>query len=195
MLLTGAQLIDMPIMSLQTGKELARTAVAVINPHNLCVIAYRITGPHLDDDPSYLRVADIREMGSLGLIIDSSDEFVIPDDIITQKDIYELGYELEGKQVMTTRKKKLGKVSDYVIDIDSFTIEQLVVKRPLLQSFNDNELLIHRGQIVEVNDSAIVVKSGDKKSKAKITVPNAPYVNPFRQTSPQTGPAHSQTQD
>lgn len=195
MLLTGAQLIDMPIMSLQTGKELARTAVAVINPHNLCVIAYRITGPHLDDDPSYLRVADIREMGSLGLIIDSSDEFVIPDDIITQKDIYELGYELEGKQVMTTRKKKLGKVSDYVIDIDSFTIEQLVVKRPLLQSFNDNELLIHRGQIVEVNDSTIVVKSGDKKSKAKIAVSNASYVNPFRQTSPQTGTAHSQTQD
>lgn len=193
MLLTGDQLIDMPIMSLQTGKELARTHTAIINPHNLCVIAYRITGPHLDYDPSYLRVADIREMGSLGLIVDSSDEFVEPDDIVTQKDIYDLGYELAGKQVMTTRKKKLGKVSNYVIDIDSFTIEQLVVKRPLLQSFNDDELLVHRGQIVEVNDTTIVVKSGDAKGKAA-AAPSRHYVNPFRQTAPQTGPAHSDTE-
>jgi len=195
MLLTGAQLIDMPIMSLQTGKELARTAIAVINPHNLCVIAYRITGPHLDSDPSYLRVADIREMGSLGLIIDSSDEFVEPDDIITQKDIYDLQYTLEGKQVVTTRKKKLGKVGDYVIDIDSFTIEQLLVKRPLLQSFNDNELLIHRAQIVEVNDSTIIVKSGDAKAKTATNEPSRHYVNPFRGAAPQTGSAHADTHD
>ena len=194
MLLTGSQLIDTPVMSLQTGKELARLRTAIVNPHNLSIIAYRLDGPHLDNDPSYLRTADIREMGSLGMIVDSSDEFVVPDDIVNQKDIYELEYELEGKHVVDKRNKKLGKVSDYVVDIDSFVIQQLVVKRPLLKSFSDDELLIHRGQIVEVNDTTIIVKTGEIKEKVE-TVPSRHYVNPFRQTSPRPETAHTDTQN
>jgi uncharacterized protein YrrD len=194
MLLTGSQLIDMPIMGLQTGKELARTSVAIVNPHDLSVIGYRVAGQHLDHDPSYVRTADIREMGSLGMIIDSSDEFVEPEDIITKKDIYELQYELEGKQVIDDHKKKIGKVIDYVIDIDSFIIQQLVVKRPLLKSFNDDELLVHRGQIVEVNDSTIIIKSGAIKKKVEVTA-SRHYVNPFRQTSPQPETANTETKN
>lgn len=190
MLLTGSQLLDTPVMSLQTGKELARITIAIINPHDLSVVAYRVEGNHLDHDPSYLRVADIREMGSLGMIVDSSDEFVIPDDIVTLKDIYELEYTLEGKQVYDTKKKKLGRVTDYVVDIDSFVIQQIIVKRPLLKSFTDDELLVHRGQIVEVNDTSVVVKTGEVKAKMQISS-SRHYVNPFRQTAAQPEAAKS----
>lgn len=179
-------------MSLQTGKELARTKTAIINPHNLSVIAYSLSGSHLDHEPSYLRTADIREMGSLGMIVDSNDEFIIPDDIVTQKDIYELEYSLEGKQVVDTKGKKMGKVADYVIDIDSFVIQQLIVRRPLLKSFGDDELLVHRGQVVEVNDTTIIIKTGEIKNKVKVST-SRHYVNPFRQTSPQPESAHSDT--
>lgn len=171
-------------MSLQTGKELARTSAAVINPHNLSVVAYRIEGQHLDYDPSYLRIADMRELGSLGMIVDSSDEFVVPEDIINDKAIYDLEFALEGKRVIDDSKKKIGKVIDYVVDVDSFVIEQLTVKRPLLQSFNNDELLVHRAQIVEVNDTTIIIKSGKVKTKAKLE-PSRHFVNPFRQTNPQ----------
>ena len=184
MLLSSAQLIDTPIMGLQTGKELARTNAPIINPHNLSVIAYKITGDHLDHDPSYLRIADVREIGSLGMIIDSSEEFLEPDDIISDKAIYEMEYFLEGKQVIDEKKKKLGKVVDYVVDVDSFVIQQLVVRRPLLKSFSNDELLVHRGQIVEVNDRTIIIKSGGSKSKAHASL-SKHYVNPFRQTKPQ----------
>ncbi len=170
-------------MGLQTGKELAETSSAVINPHSLSVIAYRVVGPHLDHDPSYLRTADIRELGSLGMIVDSSDEFVEPDDIITSKAIYELEFELVGKHVVDDQKTKIGKVSDYVVEANNFVIQQLVVKKPLLKSFNDDELLIHRGQIVEVNDNTIVIKSG-KVKESKVAASQR-YVNPFRQSSPQ----------
>lgn len=171
-------------MGLQTGKELARTSVAVINPHNLTIIAFRVAGPHLDHDPSYLRCADIREMGNLGMIVDSSDEFLEPDDIISDKAIYDINFELEGKHVIDENRQKIGKVIDYVIDIDSFVIEQLLVKRPLLKSFNDDELLVHRGQIVEVTDENIVIKSGKLTGKRQ-TAASRHYVNPFRQTTPQ----------
>ncbi len=171
-------------MSLQTGKELAQTKKAVINPHNLSIIAYLIEGPHLDFTPSYLRVADVRELGNLGMIVDSSDEFITPDDIITDKPIYDIDFTIENKHVVDDQGKKVGKVADYTVDIESFVIQQLTVKKPLLKSFNDDEVLVHRGQIVEVNDSSIVIKSGKIKVKP-IKIGSRHYVNPFRQASPQ----------
>lgn len=192
MLLTGSQLIGTPVMGLQTGKELARISVAIINPHNLSVIAYLVEGQHLDHSPSYLRIADVRELGNLGMIVDSSDEFIEPDDIINDKAIYDLGFTLEGKHVVDDRGAKVGKVTDYVIDVDSFVIQQLNVKRPLLKSFNDDELLVHRGQIVEVNDTTIVIKSGKVKESA-VAAAGRQYMNPFRHNSPQPETAHVET--
>ncbi len=192
MLLSSTQLINIPVMGLQTGKELARTTVAIINPHNLSVIAYRVGGPHIDADPSYVRTVDIRELGNLGMIIDSSEEFIETDDIITDKPIYDIEFELEDKRVIDKEKNKIGKVIDYVVNVDTFIIEQLVVKRPLLKSFHDDELLIHRDQIVEVTDDTIVIKSDKATGKTKVTA-SRHYVNPFRQTAPQ--PETAKTND
>lgn len=184
MLISQAQLIDKPVMSLQTGKELARTGVAVINPHNLSIIAYKVAGPLLDHSPSYLRVADIREIGTLGFIIDSSDEFLEEDDVINDKSIYEMNFNLIGSHVIDENKNKVGKVNDYAIDIDSFVIQQLIIKRPLLKSLNNDELLVHRSQVVEVSDDVIVIKSGKIKDGTKVKG-SRHYVNPFRNSAPQ----------
>ena len=194
MLLSGTQLVGIPVMSLQTGKELAVISQSVINPHNLSVIAYRIAGQHLDHDPSYLRTADIREIGGLGIIVDSSDEFIEPDDIITDKKIYDMEFELEGKHVVDDRRNKVGKVSDYIVDVDSFVVMQLVVKRPLLKSLTDDELIVHRSQIVEITDEKIVIKSGKVKAHAEVKE-SRHYVNPFRQTNPQPEAARIETKD
>ncbi len=174
----------MPVMSLQTGKELARTHLAIINPHNLTIVAYLVTGKTLDYDPSYLRIADVREIGNIGMIIDNSDEFITEDDIVTEKTTYEMEYDLNNKQVVDERKKKIGKVNDYTIDLDSFVIQQISVRRPLLQSFKDAELLIHRNQIVEVTDDLIIVKSAKNKKSAKVKH-GRHYANLFQQPTPQ----------
>lgn len=190
MLFTGSQLLNTPVMSLQTGRELARLEKAIVNPHNLTIIAYHVEGQHLDANPMFLRIADIREIGSLGIIIDSNDEFIEPDDIITDKAIYDLEFVLEGKHVVDENSTKIGKVTDYVVDIDSFVIQQLNVKRPLLKSFSDDELLVHRAQIIEVNDTTIIIRSGKVEEPAAVKA-SRHYVNPFRQTSPQPEAAKS----
>lgn len=185
MLISAAQLINKSVMSLQTGKELARTDFAVINPHNLSVIAYRVSGPLLNKKLSYLKISDIREIGTMGFIIDSSDEFIEFDDIINDKAIFEMQFILNGIHVIDESKHKLGKVIDFVLDIDSFVIEQLIVKRPLLKSLHDDELIVHRSQVVEVTDDLIIIKSGKIKDGAKLQK-SRHYVNPFRNTAPQT---------
>lgn len=172
-------------MGLQTGGELARTSREIIDPATLEIVAFELEGPLLSEHPSLLRIADVREFSDIGIIVDSSDEFVGLGDVIKLKDIYDLGFELIGKQVIDEKREKLGKVIAYTIDTVGFMVQQLSIKRPLLKSFNDTELLIHRSQIVEVNDEAIIVKSDAATVSEPTATPLPSYHNPFRPSSPQ----------
>jgi uncharacterized protein YrrD len=188
MLVLGSRLFETPVMSLQTGTQLATIGKPLINPENLKIIAFEIEGPLLTEKPSFLSVADIRELGSVGMIIDSSDELLGLDDVIKIKAIYELGFVLVGMPIIDEHKKKLGKVEDYTVETGSFVINQLNVKRGIFLGFADTGLLIHRSQIIEINDNAIIVKSTAKKiaSDPVMEAVRHEYVNPFRAPNPQT---------
>ncbi len=183
MLLAGSRLINAPVMGLQTGGELGRISRPVIDPHTLTVIAYEITGPLLDMHPSLLRIADVREFSDIGVIVDSSDEFVSPDDIIKLGEIYKLHFTPEGMTVVDEKHHKLGKVSGYTLETGGFVIQQLNVKRPLLKSLNDTELLIHRTQITEITDHEIIVHSQAKIPEPVSRSIRTAYVNPFRKNT------------
>ena len=173
-------MIHTPVMGLQTGSELARTEKPVIDPRTLEIIAYEVSGALLDLHPSLLRIADVREFSDIGLIVDSSGEFVSPDDIIKLGEVYRLHFDIMGMAVIDERKRKLGKVNGYTIDTTGFLIQQISVKRPLLKSLNDTELLIHRTQITEINDHAIVVRSKAEIPEPLMDSVKTAYVNPFR---------------
>ncbi|MEO5949527.1 MAG: hypothetical protein ABIP74_03915 [Candidatus Saccharimonas sp.] len=186
MMLLGSTLINAPVMSLQTGSELARTKNAVIDPANLAVIAYELIGGRLTSHPTLLRMADVRELSDLGFIVDSDDEFVTEHDVVKLDEIYHMGFEPINMLVTDEKQKKLGHIIDYTLDTSGFFIQQLTVRRPFLRSLNDTELLIHRTQIIEINDKAIVVHS-----EAKIPEPErhevvSSYINPFRK--PESAP-------
>ena len=180
MLVLGTQLIDTPVMSLQTGAELARTKIPVIDPRTLTVVAYELNGPLLDEHPSLLRIVDIRELSDIGMIVDSSDEFIGVDDVVKLKETYELHFPLIGLSVIDDKKHKLGKVEDYSVEIGGFVIQQLTVRRPIFKSFGDTELLIHRSQIIEINDTTITVKAATNEVKDPIPHATKAYTNPFR---------------
>ena len=186
MLLVGSRLIGMSIMGLQTGTRLAVTKAPIINPANLKIIAYEVSGPLLSERPSFLRIADIREISRLGMIIDSNDEFVGLNDVIKIKEIRNLGFEIVGMNVIDEKKHKLGKVESFNIDSDSFIIQQLNVKQGLIKSLSETSLLINRSQIIEINDRNIIVKSAAKKLEPITQPEQLTYMNPFRSTTTQT---------
>lgn len=185
MLIAGSRFLNSPVMGLQTGGELARTSREIIDPATLTIIAFELSGPLLAEHPSFLRIADVREFSDIGIIVDSSDEFVGLDDIVRLKDIYDLHFDMIGKHVLDEKKHRLGKVTSYTIDTVGFMIQQFSVKRPLLKSFTDTELLIHRSQIVEVNDTSIIVRSDVAEASEPTATPMPSYHNPFRPSSPQ----------
>lgn len=187
MLIRSESLIDVPVMSLQTGGELARVKDLLVDPRNLTVVAYTLTGHMLAEKPSFLLPTDIREISSVGIIVDSSDEFVGVSDVLRIQEVHDYDFSLNGIEVIDEKKHKLGKVHGYVVEADSLTIEQLNVHRPILKSFNDSELLVHRSQVLEVGPDQIIVKSTSTKQPARKRVSEIAqsYSNPFRSQNPQ----------
>lgn len=189
MLILGSRLLHTPVMSLQTGTRLAHTLKPIIDPSNLRILAYEIEGPLLTENPSFIRTNDIREYGRLGMIINSNDELIGLSDVIQIEKIYKFKFPLIGVQVLDEHKRKLGKVDDYTLNTDDFVIQQLNVRRGFLKGITDTGLLVNRSQILEINNTSIVVKSPSVKSAEPVMQAiRGEFVNPFRAPKPQAGP-------
>lgn len=171
-------------MSLQTGSELARVKQILIDPRTLTIVAYELEGRMLDERPSFLRLDEVREFGTLGFIVDSSDDFIGLDDVIKLKEIYAFHFDLIGLEVVEQKGTKLGKIQTYTVDPAAYAVQQIIVRRPLLKSFTDTELTIHRSQIVEVSKDKVLVRSAAPKEDIAVTDTIKGYANPFRQSRP-----------
>lgn len=184
MLINDSSLRNYPILSLHVGGKVARVIETIVDPNTLKIIAFRVDGPLVGKEVgNILPINSIREFSRLGMIVDSVDEFVEEDEIIHVRDILKLNFALTGLKVETEKKAKLGKVTDFTVEPESWQIQQIIVQRPMLKSFIDPELLISRQQIIEVDDYRVLVKDQAQKVGANESVtefvPN--FVNPFRE--------------
>lgn len=181
MLLPINRLIDFPVMSLQTGMELARITEPIIDPRNLMIVAFYVTGARLETDPSVLHVDDIRELSDIGIIVDNSDVLMPTDDLVRLQQILDFNFVLINLKVIDETGRKLGKVMDYSIDAEGYSIQQLYTKQSLLRSISTTSNIIHRSQIISVTNQRIVVKSGRVRHQlnehARST---SQFINPFR---------------
>ncbi len=195
MLVAASRLIGTPILSMQATGQIANVGSPIVDPTSLKIIAFRLTGPLVNKAAAnILDVSSIREYSRYGMVIDSIDELVEPDDVIKISEILKLNFALNDLKVETKKGSKLGKVSDYVVTDDNFSVQQIIVKRPLIKGFIDPELTIPRKEIVEINDYKIIVKDEEKIIKEKAEnedfIPN--FVNPFRKSEQDLSPAENQ---
>lgn len=193
MLVLKDRLFNVPIMSLQTGAEIARTDRAIIDPRQLTIVAFYCQGPKLDVNPAVLHIDDIREYGSLGFIVDSADNLMSPTDLVRLQQVLNFNFTLEGKQVVEENGRKVGKVSNFTVDTRSFYITQLEVQQGFMQSLTMASVVIGRTQIVEITDKKIIVRSATIAKEA----PVAPKLvdNPFKAAHPQTEVSHASGDD
>ena len=189
MLVSNTKLTGLPILSVQDSGRVGSIANTVIDPDTLKIIAFRVYGATNSEGGNILDVKSVREYSKFGLVIDSTDELVKDDDIVKIEKVLALNFSPIGLKVETKKGTKLGKVTDFTVTEDNFSIQQIIVKRPTIKSFLDPELVIPRAEIVEVTDYKIIVRDEEKVIKERAMkedfVPN--FVNPFRKTEP----AHS----
>lgn len=186
MLVFGERLLNTPILSLQTGAELARTESEIIDPHNLKIVGYYISGAKLDFSPALLMVDDIREVANIGLIVNSNEDFISPTDVVKLKEVIDLRFTPIGRKVVDTEGRKLGKVTRYSVETKSFLIQQLHVVPPVLKVFSRGDFLVHRNQITAISDKTITVRAPSVKVHERSATPEVkPFTNPFRSQHPE----------
>ena len=198
MLVTNSRLINTPVLSVQAGGIIAYVSSTIVDPNDLKVIAFRLTGPLVNQSQAdILDVQSIREYSSLGIVIDDIDELVTDDDVIKISKILELNFDLLNLKVETKKGSKLGQIIDFTANADNFLVQQIIVKRPIMKRLVDPELTIPRKEIVEVTDYKIIVRDEEKTIKKRAEnedfVPN--FVNPFRKTEPGYAPSDAKEEN
>ena len=156
MLRLSSALVGQPVMSLRTGQQAAKTTAALFNPDNLKIEGFYCTD-RFSKKELVLLYQDIRDVIPQGLVINDHDVLSEPLELVRLKRIMDIGFELIGKQVVTTTKQKLGKVSDYSADVETMYVQKLYVSRGLLKGFTGGSLTIDRSQINEITDKKIIV--------------------------------------
>ena len=189
MLLPINRLKEASILSLQTGGVLANIADPIIDPRNLTIAAFYVKGSRLSDPSSVLHPEDIREISDIGIIVDDESSLMSLDGLVRLKEIIDFGFEINGIRVESEKGKLLGKVSDFALDADDFSVQQIYTKPTWLKSIVSTNLIIHRSQIKSINNSRIVVKDPTVTEESAASQPAKPaFVNPFRSSSPSGQP-------
>lgn len=195
MLVNASNLSGTPILSMQDASLVARISEAIVDPNTLKIIAFRVSDSPNGPTADLLATSSIREYSNYGMVIDSTDEFINNEDVVKISEILSLNFNLIGLKVESKKHAKIGKVVDYTLTSDNFEVQQIIVHRPLIKSFVDPTLTIHRREIVEITDYKVIVKDDAKtikaRSEAEDFIPN--FVNPFRNSEPNLAPADTKT--
>jgi sporulation protein YlmC with PRC-barrel domain len=155
-------LINRPVLSLRINRQVATTLSAIINPDNL-----KIEGFYCQDNQTRKQLIlvsqDIRDVLSQGLVVNDQDVLSEPGDLVRLEKLLQLNFQLIGKAVETTSKQKIGKVSDYAVEVQTLYIQKLYVSQSVFRSFSGGNLGVDRSQIVEITDKRIVINDLEAK--------------------------------
>jgi uncharacterized protein YrrD len=185
MLVSIDQLLNMPVMSLQTGAQLAETMTAIVDPRQMSIAAFYVEGAGLEQSPSILHPVDIRELSDIGFIVDDADKLMSLDGLVRLEEIIGFEFELIGLKVVDEHKRKLGKVSGYAVDTEDYTIMQIYTEQSFIRSISTMSSIIHRAQIISVNNKQMVVQSPTVRDEVRQVAKDAgrAFANPFRRST------------
>ena len=165
MLQLSTSLLNKKVLSLRTGTAVATVTAPIINPNNL-----KIEGFYCQDsfskDILVLLYQDIRDILADGYVVNDHDVLADPEELVRLKDILDLDFALVGKQVVTTSKEKIGKVSDYATETQTMFVQKIYVSQSILKSLTGGSLSIDRTQIQEITPRRIIVNDIYKKAPA-----------------------------
>ena len=167
MLLTLSVMENVPLMGIQTGRRLGVVGEPIINPNNLQVVAWYVSGNMVGFSPAVIFSEDIHELGHLGAIVDSADSILPLDNLVRLQEILDYGFSLRSLPVFDDTGRKLGVVDSFNFDSDDFLIKQIIIKPSFGVRLTAPQLIISRSQIIEINNKKIIVSSATKITQTK----------------------------
>lgn len=154
------------VFSIRSAGPIGKIIDLLINPNNLKIEAFYCK-TRAASHTQLLLTQDVRQVLVKGLIIDDHEHLSDPDDLPRLKQVLDIDYQLINKKVRQGNRK-LGTVTDFVIDQQTFFITKLYVQPGLLKRLDTSQLVIARQQIVEVNDDEIVVSDNTESAHESV---------------------------
>lgn len=170
--LTGRQ-----ILSLRTGGVVAVASEPIINPANLKIEGWycqdRFSKEHL-----ILLSQDVREIIKQGFVVNDHEVLTHPEELVRLQKVLKYRFDLLGKAVVSDKKRRLGKVSDYAVEVETFYIQKMYVAQPFFKSITSGTLSVDRSQIVEITSKRIVIRDPLQPVREQTASSSAPAPQP-----------------
>lgn len=159
MLQLSQSFIGRPIMSLRTGRPVAMSTEAIINPNNLKIEGFYCVDSIDKKKRLVLLYQDIRDVIPQGIVIDDHDVLAEPSELVRLQEVIGFEFTLIGKPVLTENKERIGKVNDYAVDVSSMFIQKIYVTQSLMKSLTGGSLSVDRSRIIEITARKIVIQN------------------------------------
>ena len=166
----------LPIVSFQDSALAGHLDAWVVDPAKLQICAWlcRVVGR---GGKQLLLPADILHLDQRHIIINSQSDLVDTQDVWRLQDLIKLQYTPISKGVYTEGGKRLGFVTDYSFDTESWYIHKLQIKPGLFSGARTDSPYIDRRQIVEITAHRIVVQDAKSLSSHLLAQPFGPGAN------------------
>lgn len=169
MLTLGQALLNKKVLSLRNSAPIGLIVGMLIDPNNLKIEGW-FAKDSFNKDTRVLLSKEIRDIIPQGFVVDDDNALSIPHDLVRLQPILQLNFTLIDKPVLTEDKHRLGKVTDFAFDRDSYFIQKIYASQSVLKSFSGATLPIDRTQIVEVTNRKIVVKDATVPDRSPVPV-------------------------
>jgi uncharacterized protein YrrD len=157
MLKLSKTLFDQPVISLRTGGQIAVALEPIINPNNLKIEGF-FCQDRFSRDKLILLSQDIRDVLPQGLAVNDHEALSPPSELVRLKEVLATNFQLMGKPVVTTDKKRLGKVNDFAYEEETMYVQKLYASQGLLKSLSVGQISIDRSRIIEITNRRITVQ-------------------------------------
>lgn len=168
--LSGA-LTNRPVMSLRTGGQIATALEPIINPNNLKIEGW-FCQDRFSKEKLVLLNQDVRDIIKQGIVVNDHDVLTDPTELIRLQKVLKYNFSLLGKPVQSNTRRRIGKVDDYAVEVESLYIQKLYVSQSFFRNLTGGSLSVDRSQIVEITGKRIVISDPQKPVKAKDAVGN-----------------------
>ena len=167
MLQLSQTLVNRPIMSLRTGGQIATAVRPIINPNNLKIEGFYCEDRFHKGTYLVLLTQDFRDSLPQGFVVNDHEVLCDTEDLVRLKEVLEIDFQILGKQVVTAKKQRVGKVTDYAYEDATFYIQKIYASQPILKSLGSGQLSVDRNQIVEITNRKIVIQELLKSTKQR----------------------------
>lgn len=151
-LILSSDLMRLPVAALDTASRIGSVDTLLVDTDRSMVVGFLIS-LGLFTKKKFLAMTDIHSIDHQGLVVQSVETLVELQEVVRAKKILDEGIKILGHPVQTDRGKKLGRVSDLLVETQTGQITKYYVHGLL------TDRIIPTEKIVKITRQAVIVEN------------------------------------